>query len=82
MLPRKPFVGLQNYLDLFDPLRSGAALRGRIEAVLPPPEQVPGEVYAHGSRLKCRVVSVGRGQRTATVTRASATTTPGSELVR
>jgi len=39
-----------------------------LEAVLPPGEQVPGEVYAHGTRLKCRVVSVGRGQRSATVT--------------
>ncbi len=39
-----------------------------LEAVLPPTEQVPGEVYAHGSRLKCRVVSVGRGQRGASIT--------------
>jgi N utilization substance protein A len=39
-----------------------------LEAVLPPAEQVPGEVYAHGSRLRCRVVSVGRGQRGAVVT--------------
>jgi N utilization substance protein A len=31
--------------------------RGRLEAVLPPTEQVPGEVYTHGSRLKCRVIS-------------------------
>ena len=41
---------------------------GALEAVLPPTEQVPGEVYAHGSRLKCRVLSVGRGQRGASVT--------------
>ena len=39
-----------------------------LEAVLPPTEQVPGEVYAHGSRLKCRVLSVGRGPRGASVT--------------
>ena len=39
-----------------------------LEAVMPPTEQVPGEVYAHGSRLKCRVVSVSRGQRSASVT--------------
>ena len=39
-----------------------------IEAVLPAAEQVPGEVYAHGSRLKCRVLSVTRGQRGASVT--------------
>jgi N utilization substance protein A len=31
---------------------------GKIEAVLPPQEQVPGETYAHGTRLKCHVVSV------------------------
>ncbi len=39
-----------------------------LEAVLPPAEQVPGEVYEHGARLKCRVVSVGRGPRGASVT--------------
>jgi N utilization substance protein A len=39
-----------------------------LEAVLPPTEQVPGEVYAHGSRLKCRVISVARGQRGAQLT--------------
>jgi N utilization substance protein A len=39
-----------------------------IEAVLPPAEQVPGEVYAHGMRLKCRVISVTRGQRGAQIT--------------
>jgi N utilization substance protein A len=48
-----------------------AALRGivvvelnnKIEAVLPQSEQVPGEVYDHGTRLKCYVVSVTRGMR-------------------
>ncbi len=39
-----------------------------MEAVLPPVEQVPGEVYQHGTRLKCRVIAVGRGQRGAQVT--------------
>jgi N utilization substance protein A len=39
-----------------------------IEAVLPPAEQVPGEVYEHGMRLKCRVISVSRGQRGAQIT--------------
>lgn len=34
-----------------------------LEAVLPPSEQVPGEVYAHGTRLRCRVVAVSRGHR-------------------
>ena len=39
-----------------------------LEAVLPPAEQVPGEVYEHGSRLKCRVINVARGPRGASVT--------------
>ena len=39
-----------------------------LEAVLPPGEQVPGEVYAHGSRLKCRIIGIARGQRGASVT--------------
>jgi N utilization substance protein A len=33
---------------------------GKVEAVLPPSEQVPGEVHPHGSRLKAYVVSVTR----------------------
>jgi transcription termination/antitermination protein NusA len=36
---------------------------GRFEALLPPAEQVPGESYEHGSRLRCYVVSVRRGPR-------------------
>ncbi len=36
---------------------------GRTEAVLPPPEQVPGERYEHGSRLRCYVVQVRKGMR-------------------
>ncbi len=36
---------------------------GKVEAVLPPSEQVPGEVYDHGTRIKCYVVSVTRGMR-------------------
>jgi N utilization substance protein A len=39
-----------------------------LEAVLPLAEQVPGEVYDHGSRLTCRVVGVSRGQRGPQVT--------------
>jgi len=34
---------------------------GKIEANLPPEEQVPGESYAHGTRLKCIVTSVRKG---------------------
>ncbi len=39
-----------------------------LEATLPPTEQVPGETYVHGSRLRCRVVGVSRGPRGAQVT--------------
>ena len=41
---------------------------GDLEGVLPPSEQVPGERYVHGERLRCLVVSVNRGQRGAQVT--------------
>jgi N utilization substance protein A len=36
---------------------------GEIEGSLPLAEQVPGEKYVHGQRLRCYVVSVKRGQR-------------------
>jgi len=41
---------------------------GKVEAVLPSQEQVPGESYPHGSRLKCHVVSVRKGPRGPQVT--------------
>ena len=41
---------------------------GKIEAVLPPQEQVPGEKYTHGTRLKCHVVSVSKTPRGPRVT--------------
>jgi N utilization substance protein A len=41
---------------------------GDLEGVLPPSEQVPGERYVHGERLRCLVVSVNRGLRGAQVT--------------
>ena len=34
---------------------------GRIEGKIPPQEQVPGEVYTHGERIKCFVVEVKQG---------------------
>jgi N utilization substance protein A len=34
---------------------------GRIEGRIPPQEQVPGEVYTHGKRIKCFVVEVKQG---------------------
>ena len=40
---------------------------GDLEGVLPPAEQVPGERYVHGERLRCLVVSVNRGMRGAQV---------------
>jgi transcription termination/antitermination protein NusA len=36
---------------------------GDLEAVLPPPEQVPGETYTHGERLRCYIVQVRKGIR-------------------
>jgi len=36
---------------------------GTLEGVLPPAEQVPGEKYEHGSRIRCFVVSVKRGPK-------------------
>jgi len=41
---------------------------GKVEAVLPQSEQVPGEVYTHGTRLRCYVVGVSRGMRGPQVT--------------
>ena len=34
---------------------------GRIEGKIPPQEQIPGEVYTHGERIKCFVVEVKQG---------------------
>src|SRR5690349_19716863 len=34
---------------------------GTVEAILPPEEQVPGEDYAHGTRLRVYVTSVAKG---------------------
>ena len=41
---------------------------GKVEALLPQSEQVPGETYEHGSRIKCYVVGVARGMRGPQVT--------------
>ncbi len=41
---------------------------GKIEALLPVGERVPGEVYSHGTRIKCLVVSVRKGMRGPQVT--------------
>jgi N utilization substance protein A len=34
---------------------------GRVEGRIPPQEQVPGEIYKHGDRIKCFVVEVKQG---------------------
>lgn len=34
---------------------------GDVEGIIPAAEQVPGETYQHGQRLRCYVVSVARG---------------------
>ncbi len=36
---------------------------GRLEALLPSGERVPGERYEHGSRIRCLVISVRKGMR-------------------
>ena len=41
---------------------------GKVEANLPPEEQVPGESYAHGTRLKCIVTGVKKGFKAPSVT--------------
>ncbi len=41
---------------------------GKIEAVLPPEEQVPGENYEHGERIRSYVVQVRKGHRGPSVT--------------
>ncbi|GAC1332742.1 MAG: transcription termination factor NusA [Mycobacteriales bacterium] len=41
---------------------------GKVEAVLPPSEQVPGERYEHGHRIKCYVLQVHKGVRGPSIT--------------
>lgn len=41
---------------------------GKMEAILPQSERVPGEDYSHGTRIKCLVVSVRKGMRGPQVT--------------
>jgi transcription termination/antitermination protein NusA len=41
---------------------------GKVEALLPQSEQVPGEEYGHGTRIKAYVVGVSRGLRGPQVT--------------
>ena len=41
---------------------------GTVEAVLPPQEQVPGERYEHGARIRAYVVSVRKGLKGPSIT--------------
>ena len=41
---------------------------GSVEAILPPEEQVPGETYAHGERIRVFVTSVARGPKGPSIT--------------
>jgi N utilization substance protein A len=41
---------------------------GTVEAILPPEEQVPGEDYAHGSRLRVYVTAVAKGTKGPSIT--------------
>jgi N utilization substance protein A len=41
---------------------------GKVEAVLPVAEQVPGERYDHGERIKCYVLQVHKGVRGPSIT--------------
>jgi N utilization substance protein A len=43
-------------------VRIGSEAHGA-EGLIPPAEQVPGETYEHGDRIKCYVVGVSRGTR-------------------
>ena len=43
-------------------------LGGQTEGVLPAAEQVPGETYRHGERLRCYVIGVNRGARGTQIT--------------
>src|ERR1700760_1426721 len=48
-------------------VRMGSETKGS-EGVIPAAEQVPGEVYEHGERLRCYVVGVSRGAREPVIT--------------
>lgn len=41
---------------------------GTVEAIMPPEEQVPGEEYAHGSRIRVYVTSVAKGLKGPSIT--------------
>lgn len=51
-----------------DPSRVYVDLGGGVEGIIPPAEQVPGEDYRHGRRIKAVVVEVKRGPRGPVIT--------------
>ena len=55
---------------------------GKIEAVLPLAEQVPGERYVHGERIRCYVWRVRKGHRGPSVTLFAYPPGPGAQAVR
>ena len=62
------FSGVEGDVDLRrgstrQRLPHGARRSGKIEAIMPLAEQVPGETYAHGNRIKIYVVSVRKELR-------------------
>ena len=55
---------------------------GTVEGILPLAEQVPGESYVHGQRLRCFVVSVKRGMRGPADRPVAHPPQPGQEALR
>ena len=55
---------------------------GKVEAILPPQEQVPGEDYVHGARIKCYVVGVKKGHPRAVGDAVAHPPQPGASAVR
>ncbi len=41
---------------------------GSVEGLLPPQEQVPGEDYSHGTRIRCLVIAVRKGLKGPSIT--------------
>ena len=55
---------------------------GTVEALLPPPEQVPGEKYIHGNRLRAFVIDVHRGTKGPSITLSRSHPGPRPEALR
>ncbi len=53
---------------------------GKVEATLPPSEQVPGEVYEHGTPAQGHVLQVHKGQRGPSITLSPHPPQPGQKL--